>query len=79
MVYLWNIGRLCEEFGCLPLAMVRELSDDPEQMAAQILELRAYARTKALVDRAKDAKELPPGDELVARVIRTQAAILRGE
>lgn len=70
---------MCEEFGCLPLAMVRELGDDPEQMAVQILELRAYARTKALVDRATDAKELPPGDALVARVMRTQAAILRGE
>jgi hypothetical protein len=59
--------------------MVQELRDDPEQMAVQILELRAYARTKALVDRATDAKDLPPGDALVARVIRTQAAILRGE
>jgi hypothetical protein len=59
--------------------MVRELSDDPEQMAVQILELRAYARTKAMVDRAKDATELPPGDALVGRVIQTQAAILRGE
>ena len=70
---------MCEEFGCRPSEMVQELSDDPEQLAVQILELRAYARTKALVDRAKDANDVPQGDALVGRVIRTQAAILRGE
>jgi hypothetical protein len=76
-VYLWQVGRICEEYSCLPLAAVRELSDDPEQMAVQILELRAYARTKARMDVAKDAKDLPPGDAIVARVLRTRAALRR--
>lgn len=70
---------MCEEFSCLPLAVVRELSDDPEQLAVQILELRAYARAKALVDRAGDQKDLPLGDALVQRVMTTQAAILSEE
>lgn len=46
-------------------------------MAVEILALRAYARMKARVDQAKDQKELPAGDALVARVIKTQAALLR--
>ena len=76
-MYLWLIGRICEEFSCLPLAAVRELSDDPEQMAVDILELRGYARTKAQVDRAETKADLPGSDPLVQRVMRTQAAILR--
>lgn len=34
---------------------------DPSQMALDILELRAYARTKEQIDRAKDEKDMPDG------------------
>lgn len=38
-----------------------ELEDDPDRTALRILELRAYARTKAAVDAAKTADEMPTG------------------
>jgi len=78
-VRLWRIGRLCEEFHCLPSAMARELARDPEQMAVRIVELRGYAKAKALVDASKQDSDVPRGDPLVVRVLRTQAAILREE
>jgi hypothetical protein len=49
-VQQWEIGRLCEEFHALPLAVTQELRDDPEQLAVRIVELRGFARAKAAYD-----------------------------
>ena len=57
------MSRVCEEFGCLPSAAKRELEDDPERMAEEILSIRAYAATKRAYDdhcdRGDKAGELP--------------------
>lgn len=50
MADLWLVSRVCEEFGCLPLAARAELEQDPERMIEQILPLRAYARTKQVYE-----------------------------
>ena len=58
----WIISRICEEFNCLPSAALRELMNDPAQMAIDIMELRAYARTKEMLDNAQnkaDVKNTP--------------------
>lgn len=78
MVYLWHIGRICEEFACLPLAAARELGDDPEQMVVQIMELRTMARVKAAVDAAKDATAMPTGP-LSERVQAAQVDLWRAK
>lgn len=53
------MSRVCEEFGCLPMAAARELASDPEHRALAILELRAYARAKAALDRAEQIGDVP--------------------
>jgi len=37
------------------------LETDPDRTALRILELRAYAQTKAQIDAAKEAKDMPTG------------------
>lgn len=55
----WLISRVCEEFGCLPSEAVRELMEDPTQLALDILELRAYARAKAALEQAERPEDVP--------------------
>lgn len=57
----WVVSRICEEFGCLPSEALRELLDEPRGMALDIIELRAYARTKAQMDEAKRPEDMPHG------------------
>ena len=57
----WVVSRVCEEFGCLPSEALRELLDEPRGMALDILELRAYARTKEQMDHAKEQTDMPSG------------------
>jgi len=52
---------VCEAFGCTPSQARAELETDPDRTVLRILELRAYARTKAQVDAAKDPKDVPTG------------------
>jgi hypothetical protein len=61
---------VCEAFSCTPSQAREELEADPDRTALRILELRAYARTKAQVDAAKEAKDMPTGDlaELVQEI-----------
>jgi hypothetical protein len=79
-VQLWDLGVLADEYHRTPFEMQRELEQDPEQLAVQILDLRAYARTKAAIDAAvKDNRgaEIDDGNPLVQRVVETQATLLR--
>ena len=56
------MSRICEEFpGTLPTRALWELEHDPDQLVLTIMQLRAYARTKAAMDRAKTAEEAPTG------------------
>lgn len=52
---VWLISRVCDEFHCLPSAAIRELNRC-ESLVFEMLDLRAYARTKQDCDDA-DASE----------------------
>lgn len=49
----WFIGRICEEFRCVPSVAVREIERDP-RLVLDIMELRRYARAKAEVENATE-------------------------
>lgn len=70
------MSRVCEEFHCLPSAAVRELMDDPSGLALEVMEQRAYARTKEQVDRASKDEDMPRGP-MVDVVFEVQAELLR--
>jgi hypothetical protein len=58
------VGRICQEFSCLPSAAWREWLSLPAGFLETILEYRAYARAKATYD-AKGQRHDPPLTELV--------------
>jgi hypothetical protein len=58
------IGRICEEFHCLPSAAWREWRNLPAGFLETILDDRAYARAKATYD-AKGQRYEPPLTDLV--------------
>ncbi len=60
MPWLWWVSRVCDEFGCLPSVAVREMMDTPAGWLEDIVEMRAFARARAL--KAK-AEEWPDGKE----------------
>ena len=65
------MGRVCEEFGCLPSAALRELETDPLHLAETIMMLRGYASIKEAVDRRiAGSKETIP-DSLMLRAVLT--------
>lgn len=55
---------------------MRALLDDPEHLALEIIELRAYARTKEQLDAAKRAEDAPRGP-VADLVMDIQAEIFR--
>lgn len=54
------VSRVCEEFGCLPSRAVAELMEHDE-LVLDVMESRAYARTKEQMDGASNEKEMPTG------------------
>lgn len=48
------VGRVCQGFNCLPSAAIRELENDPDQLAMLVLDLRGYEMAKRAFDRATD-------------------------
>jgi hypothetical protein len=64
--YEFWIGRLCEEFQCRPSEMVAELRRSPVGLLETIVEYRAYARAKAIYERAcetaRSRADVPRGD-----------------
>jgi len=58
------IGRICQEFHCLPSAAVREWDALPAGFLETILEYRAYAYAKAAYD-AKGQRNDPPLTDMV--------------
>ena len=59
--FTFLISRLCEEFGYTPEQAVRAWQRAPEGFLEQVMEARAYARTKAACDAARTRKERPTG------------------
>ena len=53
------IGRICEEFHCLPSEAMREWRTSPAGFLEDVMEARAYAQAWAMVDGAKSAKDIP--------------------
>ena len=62
------IGRLCEEFGCLPSEAERELRRQPVGWLEEIVEARHYAKAKAIYDKADDKSVVTKGDPLMRLV-----------
>lgn len=64
----WVLSRICEEFG-VPLVQGGAV-DQPYALALEVLELRAYARAKEALDRAKSEADVPtsPAVEWVWKV-----------
>lgn len=58
---MYWIGRICEEFQCLPSEAYREWRRVPGGFLEQVIEARHYAKTKAHVDAAPDRKSQPTG------------------
>jgi hypothetical protein len=50
----WLISRICQEFSCLPSDAARELDEDPEHLALEIIDYRGYAAAKFAFDHTKD-------------------------
>lgn len=75
---------LCEAFHCLPSQAREELDTDPDRTALRVLELRAYARTKAALAAAKTKAERPTGpmadlvEEIEVDLWRARRAARRG-
>ncbi len=57
-VTVW-IGRLCEEFHCLPSEAWEEMRRHPDGWLETLIEARAYTRAKAVVDSAKKPEDIP--------------------
>ena len=74
----WIVGRVCEEFGCLPSAALRELETDPHRMAETIMMLRGYASLKEAVDRriAGSKENLPDSPMLRIVLSNTERIVL---
>ena len=51
----WLVSRVCEEFGCLPSEAIVEIEEGPTQLVLDIMELRAYANAKQVVDQVYEA------------------------
>lgn len=84
------MGRVCEEFNCLPSQAIRELENDAvDGVVMRIIEMRAFARAKEAYDRVEEEADMPTGkmvqlvkeiDFAVAREdIAAAKANLRGE
>lgn len=56
---VWWISRLCEEFHCLPSQALAEWRQAPCGVLEQILEARAFAAAKHVVDGAKRKMDIP--------------------
>lgn len=58
---MFLISRLCEEFGYRPEQALWAHQTAPDGFLEQVLEARAYAATKAAIDRATTRKQQPTG------------------
>jgi hypothetical protein len=79
------LSRLCQEFGCLPSAALREWRRAPAGLIEEILEARAYIGTREAYDRAPKKSELPPSPmldlvhEIRGRLVREELERVKRE
>ena len=59
------IGRICDEFHCLPSAAWREWLNLPAGFMETIIEYRTYSRAKAAYDARGHSRHDPPLTDLV--------------
>jgi hypothetical protein len=66
----WWVGRLCEEFHCLPSAALREWERVPWGTLETIVEFRAFAAAKQAYEAADTAEKVRalPNDPMIDRV-----------
>ena len=57
-IELW-LGRLCEEFHCLPSAALREWMRAPAGLLEDIIEVRTFAEAKRMYDAAEQKRDIP--------------------
>lgn len=82
MPEVWWLSRICEEFHCLPSEALREWRRQPLGLLEQIVEARAYAHAKRLVDRAKsseDYADVPLAEEVVQIEFALVAAAMKAD
>ena len=70
MPFEFWIGRLCEEFHCLPSAAFREWLRAPAGFLEEVIEIRAYAEAKRIYDAAENKQQIPKGPifDMVKRI-----------
>jgi hypothetical protein len=66
---------VCEEFHCLPSQAVAEMEANDE-LVFDVIESRAYLRTRAALDAAKDEKDVPDSP-MLDWVFRVRAELMR--
>jgi hypothetical protein len=66
---------VCEEFQCLPSQAVAELEANDE-LVFDVMEARAYSRTKSALDNARDEKDVPD-TPMLDWVFRVQQELMR--
>lgn len=55
------VNRYCEEFSCGISQAIADLEDAPYTLIMEVLDLRAFMRAKAQLDRAKEGDDWPSG------------------
>jgi hypothetical protein len=58
----FQVGLICEEFGCTPSIALRELEDGPNGWVWEVIEARRYAKVRAEIEAAKDPEHAPTGE-----------------
>lgn len=58
------IGRLCEEFHCLPSEAFREWLTVPADFLEHVIEARHFAKAKATFDAAEKPSDLPKSEAI---------------
>lgn len=74
------LSRICEEFGdCLPSVAYRELLTLPVGLMEELLEARAFAQAKALLDAAKSSKDYPKKSRMFEAAKRVKFELAQAE
>jgi hypothetical protein len=73
------IGRICDEFRCLPSDAERELARQPVGYLEEIIEARNYTRAKQAYDDAHANHRRPPDHPLVQLVTAIEFQLAQEE
>lgn len=73
----WNISRICEEFPAFTPEQARDALDNDDGLIAAIVELRAFARAHAILDRAAQLGQDVKPSPMIGRVVKLQLEMLK--